>query len=152
MNNWPTIDSAPKDGNEIWLISVQPQPSGHTYITINNGHWSVYDGCFVLGAKGCKTNSIGHECATHWAPRENNPVAQEVPNPLKQFVLDHYANQDMNHVDFRVRAYELALNTTKHGACEVCGETATLSCGPSRFGPDTWACKTCWNPDETHSS
>jgi hypothetical protein len=30
---------------------------------------------------------------------------------LRQFVLKHYANQDMNHVDFRAEAYSLALES-----------------------------------------
>ena len=32
-------------------------------------------------------------------------------------------------------------------ACQVCGETSDLKCGPSRFGAETWACKDCWEPE-----
>lgn len=32
--------------------------------------------------------------------------------------------------------------------CQVCGEPKELTCGPSRFGDKTWACKDCWEPKE----
>lgn len=34
--------------------------------------------------------------------------------------------------------------------CQCCGEEAELTCGPSRFGEETWACSECWNPSEDH--
>lgn len=38
--------------------------------------------------------------------------------------------------------------------CQCCGEQTELTCGESRFGPETWACSDCWNPvakkGETH--
>lgn len=39
-------------------------------------------------------------------------------------------------------------STERRGSCQVCGETANLKCGPSRFGNETWACKDCWQPEE----
>lgn len=39
-------------------------------------------------------------------------------------------------------------STKRRGSCQVCGETANLKCGPSRFGNETWACKDCWQPEE----
>jgi hypothetical protein len=38
-------------------------------------------------------------------------------------------------------------STTRRGPCQCCGEVADLKCGPSRFGPETWACTVCWSPD-----
>lgn len=37
-------------------------------------------------------------------PGETAPAGDE----LRQFVLDHWDNQDMNHADFRVHAYQIA--------------------------------------------
>lgn len=40
---------------------------------------------------------------------------------------------------------------TGEAPCQLCGEVAPLTCGPSRFGPETLACDQCWNPSETSS-
>ena len=64
----PPIGTAPRDGSEIMLVSIQPQEDGMAYISISNGSWSDEEGCFVLGAKGSKFNSVGDGCATHWLP------------------------------------------------------------------------------------
>jgi hypothetical protein len=37
-----------------------------------------------------------------------------------------------------------ALPQTIRAACQCCSTVAELSCGPSRFGPETWACAECW--------
>lgn len=67
---------------------------------------------------GISTRSA-HGAATHWMPLQQvDPPALAIPS------------------------------TERHGACQVCGETADLKCGPSRFGNETWACKDCWQPEE----
>jgi hypothetical protein len=43
------------------------------------------------------------------------------------------------------------LTSTKRAACQCCSTVAELSCGPSRFGPETWACADCWEPSSTPS-
>ena len=35
-------------------------------------------------------------------------------------------------------------STTRRGPCQCCSTMAELSCGPSRFGDETWACVDCW--------
>lgn len=45
---------------------------------------------------------------------------------LRKFVLEHYANQDMNHEDFRVEAYSLALESDASIADEL---ESAATCG-----------------------
>lgn len=40
-----------------------------------------------------------------------------------------------------------ALTSTKRAPCQCCGTVAELACGPTRFGPETWACAECWGND-----
>ena len=35
----------------------------------------------------------------------------------------------------------------REAACQCCGTVAKLCSGPSRFGPETWACAECWGDD-----
>lgn len=40
--------------------------------------------------------------------REGSEMTPAATADLLRFVIDHYANQDMNHADFRVYAYQIA--------------------------------------------
>lgn len=40
--------------------------------------------------------------------REGLEMTPAATADLLRFVIDHYANQDMNHADFRVYAYQIA--------------------------------------------
>ncbi|CAN7382885.1 hypothetical protein LJR220_003405 [Bradyrhizobium sp. LjRoot220] len=66
----PPIATAPRDGSEVLLVSIQPQQDGTTYINICNASWSTDGELFVLGPKGSEMNNVGHACATHWLPME----------------------------------------------------------------------------------
>ena len=64
MKPYP-IETAPRDGSEIYLISVQPQEEGGRIISIHNGHWNGSE--FMIGDAAARTD-VGDGCATHWAP------------------------------------------------------------------------------------
>lgn len=49
---------------------------------------------------------------------------------------------------FMLAARLQSLIHTGVAPCQVCGEVADLTCGPSRFGDQTWACDSCWNPED----
>ena len=66
----------------------------------------------------------------------------------------------LNNIIRELVAKKIALNrllaslvSSAYRACQLCGEVAPLRCGPARFGAETWACDSCWNPQEasTHS-
>jgi hypothetical protein len=87
----PPISTAPRDGSEILLVSIQPQDDGMAYISISNGSWSAEAGHFVLGPKGSKFNSIGDGCATHWLPVDwlfATPVASDAGWKIARQILD----------------------------------------------------------------
>lgn len=72
-------------------------------------------------------------------------------------VDEAWSEMESAYATLIVKAFErraaLALSSA-YRACQLCGEVAPLRCGPSRFGAETWACDSCWNPQEasTHSS
>ena len=60
--------------------------------------------------------------STHRTPRENRANAAFIVKTVNshdalvaalQFIADGYDNQDVNHVDFRVKAYRVALDALK---------------------------------------
>ena len=66
------IDTAPRDGTEILLVSVQypnehdpSVPLEYRLISIHNGYW---DGEWKLGQPHYDLR-IGDACATHWLPK-----------------------------------------------------------------------------------
>lgn len=66
----PPIATAPRDGSEVLLVSIQPQEDQTVLFSIYNGSWSD-EGQFLLGPKGSSLNSVGGDaCATHWLPME----------------------------------------------------------------------------------
>jgi hypothetical protein len=69
------IATAPRDGRELYLISIQPQDGGAwKIVSIHNGFWSdkparLGGGVqgFMLGQPGFDSG-VGDGCATHWLP------------------------------------------------------------------------------------
>jgi hypothetical protein len=70
------LETAPRDGTEIYLLSVQSNFDADVFIgrmiSIHNGYWDG-DG-WVLGSKDWDSG-IGDSCATHWLPLETFDIS-----------------------------------------------------------------------------
>lgn len=70
-------------------------------------------------------------------------------NENERFVLStESAKNIVGIVREWIRGHGAAQASVNSGVCNVCSLIAPLRCGPSRFGPETWACEACWNPSE----
>jgi hypothetical protein len=72
------IETAPRDGTEVWLVSVQYPardnpglciPQDYKIISIHNGYWCVAEELWKLGEPDFDIQ-VGDNCATHWMPKD----------------------------------------------------------------------------------
>lgn len=61
------IDTAPRDGTEFYLVSIQRIEKRSTLVSIHNGYWSSELGHFCIGQPHHDLR-IGDCCSTHWLP------------------------------------------------------------------------------------
>lgn len=61
------IDTAPRDGTEIYLVSIQDCDGRSTLVSIHNGYWHKDNAGFSIGQPHHDIR-IGDGCATHWLP------------------------------------------------------------------------------------
>lgn len=86
----------------------------------------------------------GSAAQAGWKPLPIDPTPEMISAGMGEIPEDGAEYED---VEAAYRAMVAAAVSSTQRACQVCGETSDLKCGPSRFGAETWACKDCWEPE-----
>jgi hypothetical protein len=130
--------------------------------------WSELLRDFTVGARYTAANLACHNwdvtiigdrllMHSHWSKGKWYDKGSDTPIPMtdEEWAVLHSGKPDrygappdpdyQKLTDFLQTAEALAVpSTVRHAPCQYCGTVADISCGPSRFGPETWACTDCW--------
>jgi predicted RNA-binding Zn-ribbon protein involved in translation (DUF1610 family) len=129
-----------------WLHEITEPMRGYSklYSSSPDNPWSHWLETYKEQCSYKVTPLYGSAAQAGWKPLPIDPTPEMISAGMGEIPEDGAEYED---VEAAYRAMVAAAVSSTQRACQVCGETADLKCGPSRFGAETWACKDCWEPE-----